>query len=154
MSPLGIRLYGIALRHLTYEEVTPPISPTEAGEGDTDVALDAEVSLLSDTRAQLTYSIVVTPDPTRRPIKVTARVSGIFEAAEGTPVRDLLAFASDAGGRILFPYAREAVSAVTGRGIYGPVFLDPVALQPMISADEVAQFAAEYESNKARAARG
>lgn len=145
MSTLGVRLRGVALRHLSYEETAPIPAPADTLPGETELALDAEIALLDGNRAQLTYSLVVTPDPVRRPIKVTAKVSGLFEAAPGISVRELVAFANDAGGRILFPYAREVVSAVTGRGIFGPVFLDPMALQPVVTPQEVEQFATEYE---------
>lgn len=153
MSPLGVRLSGIALRHLSYEETAPIPVPPDEPPRETDLALDAEIALLSRNRAQLTYSLVVTPDPAWRPIKVTARVSGLFEAGPEISVKELVAFANDAGGRILFPYAREVVSAVTGRGVFGPVFLDPMALQPVVTAQEVEQFATEYEQVDASGSR-
>jgi preprotein translocase subunit SecB len=52
--------------------------------------------------------------------------------------RALVEMISGSGGRLLYSYLRELVSSVSSRGVYGPVFLDPVSVGPILTTEQIA----------------
>lgn len=69
---------------------------------------------------------------TDAPEAVSVGMVGEFEMEEGTPGEAFQVFVQVTAAAILFPYAREAISALTGRGPYGPFFLPNVNIAKMM----------------------
>lgn len=71
--------------------------------------------------------VEVTCAPTKRaPEEVNVRLAGVFEADEGVRSIGFPEFLRHNGPAILFPYAREVVSTMTGRGPHGAFHILPV----------------------------
>lgn len=53
----------------------------------------------------------------------------------------VLEFAENSGIRIIFPYLREVISTASMKGLYGPIWLDPMAISVIRpeEAESVAQ---------------
>ena len=60
------------------------------------------------------------------PERAKVRVVGVFQAVGESPSICFRDFARNNASAILFPYAREIVSAMTGRGIYGAYHVAPI----------------------------
>ena len=70
------------------------------------------------------------------PIKVApesarVRLFGVFSADPGVPSIPFASFVRVNALAILFPYAREVISTMTGRGPYGAFHLNPVNVQTL-----------------------
>jgi preprotein translocase subunit SecB len=126
---IPIQLERVVLRHLHYRELDGRSREAAKGQKgeDVHVRLRGGASLHPDG-LEVMLELKVEPDPDAQPYEMTAAVSGFFSRAEGMPDDSLLKFAGTVGLRLLFPYLREIVSNVSGRGIYGPLFLDPIFL--------------------------
>jgi len=147
MSVSPVQLQAVALRELSYTEIANPSQPpTAPGPGKTDISveigLQGTINIQSDSATgapliELLLSATVNPDALLRPITVKVVVGGLFSASPPIGLRELLGYVNEGGARLLFPYLREMVSAVTGRGVYGPIFLQPVILGPLRPNDEL-----------------
>lgn len=70
------------------------------------------------------------PDSAER---AQVRVMGIFEAGPGEPAVPFADFIRINAPAILFPFAREVISAMTGRGPFGAFHIDPVNVPALLS---------------------
>lgn len=148
----GVRLGGVALRSLTYQELSLEGAPPNAGAPRMGLNLelggDVSVRIQEDGTQgiELTLAVLVRPDPTVKPIELRATMSAVFYGDQ--PLELIARFVNTTGSRLLFPYIRELVSAATARGIYGPVFIDPILIGPLATDDQVTEmlvaFAAEH----------
>ena len=72
-------------------------------------------------------------EPTKQaPEKAQVRLIGLFEAAEGEPSIKFSDFVKLNASAILFPFAREVISAMTGRGPYGAFHVHPLNLVALL----------------------
>lgn len=60
------------------------------------------------------------------------------------------AFARQNAAAILFPYLREAVSSVTARGTYGPLFVPPINVVAMLRREASAKTKAPQKTGRAK----
>lgn len=131
VTGMPIRLVRIALRELMYREVpsqvpTKPMAPLQA--------VDLEVSFSGGIRMaaegmEVILSVAATPDPAFVPVEINVKMSAFFEREPEVSDEALVRFASGPALRIIFPYLRECVSNATSKGLYGPVWLDPMHAQ-------------------------
>jgi preprotein translocase subunit SecB len=130
VSPIPFSLDRIALRSLSYTEVTTeqPVVPLPLGER-MNVGLHVEmgVQILADG-FELYLVVHATPDPRHLPFTIKAGISAFFTPRAEVEQQDILDFVSGAGVRILFPYVREVISTTSARGVFGPLWLDPLAI--------------------------
>jgi preprotein translocase subunit SecB len=127
---LPIRLDRIALRNLVYSEVART-EPLRAPSPDQRVSVKLEVNAslrVADENVEIVLALRVMPDPDFVPVRVDLTMSAFFTRDSTVDQEKLSEFASGAALRILFPYLREVVSNVTGKGLYPPVWLDPIQL--------------------------
>jgi preprotein translocase subunit SecB len=72
-------------------------------------------------------------EPTKQaPEKANVRLIGLFEAAEGQPSIPFVDFVKLNASAILFPFAREVVSTMTGRGPFGAFHIHPLNLVALL----------------------
>jgi preprotein translocase subunit SecB len=158
MTP--IRLQAVALRKLSYEETTPVQGAarelnTSPERLSAEVKLEGTINLrmeqTSGTRiVELLLSASVRPDPSVRPVAIDVTLAALFSAGVAVSTRQLLQFVNDGGVRLLFPYLREIISAVSARGIYGPIFLDPVVIGPLRPDAELDRLLAQMPVDSGR----
>lgn len=80
---------------------------------------------------QFEVLVEVSLDPSaERPEEASARLCGVFTAGASLsmPFKDFLGNAP----AILFPYAREIISSMTGRGPFGAFHVDPLNIKAII----------------------
>lgn len=71
--------------------------------------------------------VLLTCEPTAQaPEEAQVRLIGVFEADERVPSVTFPAFIRFNGPAILFPYVREVVSTMTGRGPHGAFHIRPI----------------------------
>ena len=63
------------------------------------------------------------------PYRIDIVMQGIIEPIEGEENYPLAEYARTAGAALLFPFLREAVASITGRGRVGPLWLKPFNVQ-------------------------
>jgi len=76
-------------------------------------------------RFEVIVDLAIAPSKTI-PERAKVRVVGVFQAVADSPSICFRDFARNNAAAILFPYAREIVSAMTGRGIYGTYHVAPI----------------------------
>ncbi|MGH7621118.1 MAG: hypothetical protein ACREMU_02150 [Gemmatimonadaceae bacterium] len=164
-APTGIHLQAVLLRLLTYREI-PTDVPVAAGhpappQMAVGIKLTGQVRLhpIPDgpvPGVEFVVKGIVKPDIALRPIEVEVELSLVV--APATPAEpsvtltDVVKFLSVGGLRTTYPYLREIISSVTARGIYGPLFLDPVFAQPLMSDEQIDQIVKSYEAVRTRTA--
>lgn len=60
------------------------------------------------------------------PERARVRVVGVFEAKSDAPSIRFRDFAKNNAAAILFPFAREVISSMTGKGLYGAFHVNPI----------------------------
>lgn len=131
VNNLPLRLDRIALREASYEEMEAQAPPTPISPGQP-MSMRVNVQGGVGTRGELLelkLDLTIEPDPAHIPIKVRVVYSAFYNRSPKVSDEDAIGFLHGAGVRILFPYIREAVSSLTSRGIFGPVWLDPMDIQ-------------------------
>jgi preprotein translocase subunit SecB len=138
---LPVRITTISLRELQYREVQVDRSKLRLTDPRMSVDLDmqGQIRFIDAHHAELRIRAAVKPDAFVTPIEVFVAMSAVFERQPTIGPRAFAQFVNDAGPRILFPYIREAISTITNRGVFGALHLDPVAISPMLSAEQLSQ---------------
>lgn len=71
-----------------------------------------------------------------RPERLRVLIFGRFSRT-GQPVPDFPTFIKLNAVAILFPYLREAISSLTGKGGVGPFYLDPINVERLASSIQI-----------------
>lgn len=128
--------------------------PIELGEGeDRTIRFGWDWRPVAPRRFEVALEIIA--DPIRDTAEhAQVRVLGVFEATPGDPTVPFVDFIRVNAPAILFPFAREVISAMTGRGPFGAFHIDPVNVPALLSeADLEDTTGARYlRSNEAIAA--
>lgn len=146
LSATSVTLRGVVLRKLSYAELQPSApsfaDPGAADANGVDIAINGRLTILPDTTTgrpivELQCAATVRPAPTAKPVEIDLTMAALFSANQDVTTRQLLGYVSQNGGRLMFPYIREMVSSVSGRGIFGPIFMDPVVLGALLPEGEL-----------------
>lgn len=93
---------------------------------------------LAPRRFEVVLEIIADPDPAV-PERAQVRVMGVFEASEGEPIVPFVDFIRVNAPAILFPFAREVISTMTGRGPFGAFHVDPVNVPALLAEVDLAE---------------
>jgi preprotein translocase subunit SecB len=119
--------------------VTDPDAREESAASDTrEVAFGWDWRPLGPRRFEVVIEVSVEPSKDA-PEVARVRLFGLFAAGSGEltiPFRDFVRHNAPA---ILFPYAREVVSTMTGRGPYGAFHIDPLNVREMTGGTTIDQ---------------
>lgn len=113
-----------------------------AGEVSSDIAVaDRPVNFGWDWRPisarRFEVIIKVSIDPVKlAPEKLSVRLIGLFSAEEGEQSIALPQFLKYNGPAILFPFAREVISTMSGRGPHGAFHLNPLNVISLVKEFE------------------
>lgn len=91
-----------------------------------------------------TFEVIIriSLEPTKpTPERVSVRLVGTFTAEESEPSISFPSFVKANAVAILYPFAREAISAMTGRGPLGEFHLDPMNVTVLMSAFDLSRSA-------------
>jgi preprotein translocase subunit SecB len=77
--------------------------------------------------------ITLSVEPTRqRPERATVNMAGVFHPVGEKQTVPFQEFVFTHAPTILLPYAREAISSLTGRGLYGALHLPPINVMALM----------------------
>jgi preprotein translocase subunit SecB len=99
------------------------------------LTLSLQASFSPDKR-QGALKLVLGTDRTKEPIYVIEMaIVALVNVVAGDENMPLERYVAISGGALLFPFARELVANLTGRGRFGPVWLHPMNLTTASTAD-------------------
>lgn len=137
----GITIQAIALRKLNYRELPPPSGTTIPSVVPTSINLAVEmtgtINVYEDNLGELLVDCTVRPDLSVRPLEISATISALFRKDPQVPNEQMLTFLNTSASRLLFPYVRETISSVTGRGVFGPIFINPLLIGSLLSDEKL-----------------
>ena len=143
MQSGSIALRGVALRQISYDELVSPAELGLSGPVPMDpsqLGITGTLNLFQEHGAEvLLEGTLVARVQGRDLYRIRATVAGLFVAQESVSPRQLAQFAADTGLRLLFPYFREIVSSISGRGVFGQLLLDPVSIGPLLKPEQLNQ---------------
>jgi preprotein translocase subunit SecB len=137
-QPEGYRLERIYVSNQSYSlEDVKDAPKTPAAERDVHVGWDWRP--IGRRRFEVIIDIAVDPN-TSAPEKLHVRLLGIFQAPDvEDPQLPFINFVRQNAPAILFPYAREVVSTMTGRGPYGSFHINPINVVAILGSVPIAK---------------
>lgn len=123
----GYRLERVYVAQQEYRVVPSEELVDERGD-DREVSFGWDWRALGRRRFEVVIEVSVGPTTASRE-RATARLFGVFSAEEGQLSIAFKEFASTNAPAILFPYAREVISTMTGRGPFGAFHIDPLNIR-------------------------
>lgn len=87
--------------------------------------VEYEVLLRNDEKAAIGHLRVRSVPDTEEVYDILVEVTAVANVIEGAENMPLKLFMESSVPPTLYPFAREAVASLTGRGKFGPVFLTP-----------------------------
>jgi preprotein translocase subunit SecB len=122
----GIAIAQIFLEKLSFEHrgdpmALPPNTPPNVGE----LNVEVEIGLAQDRSAGITR-ITVSTDVKKEPVyNVRLTITGLFTKTNADGGMPMETFLHNNSLSLMYPFVREAFAAITQRGRFGPVWLDP-----------------------------
>ena len=115
--------------------------------------LGFQAGLTQDRRRAVLRVRATTEGATTSPLyQVTVVMTALVEIDEQAPNMSLEQYISAAGFPLLVPFIRQAVADLTGRGRFGPIWLQPVNVRASLDAPPsppaVAEPAAPYRAKR------
>lgn len=126
----GLAISQIYLLRAHFEHATDPyaIEPrNQEGEATLTVSFQAtELEKSGSTVPVVAITVgVATTDDNKHPYSLDIAIQGIIEGIEGQENFPPLDYARVQGAGLLYPFLREAVGNITGRGRVGPLWIKP-----------------------------
>jgi preprotein translocase subunit SecB len=151
----GVKIAQIILERVTFahrdEYLTSADQPTpDAVVGTINVEVQSGVS--ADGKNGL-VRLRVSTIPENRPFYVfDVAMVGLVAVETAAPNMSLAQYVATSGSALLYPFVRQLVADLTGRGRYGPVWLNPINLTAKPSAEPLPKLRRRPRSaKKARA---
>ena len=130
-KPPGIRMGQIFVARALFEHTRNPteLPPnTPVGELPTTVQVAAGVDQEEKT-GFVSVTVATTPESSGL-YRFLIQMIGIMEVVPGAENLNLQEYVRNWGPSTLYPFVREALANLTGRGRFGPVWLQPMNLTP------------------------
>lgn len=132
----GYRIEKIYVAEQAYLIVADPELPRTAAVVERQISFNWDWRPVSPLRFEV--AITLSGEPTTEiPEKITVRVVGLFSAESATVNVPLGEFLRVNAPAILFPFAREVISTMTGRGPFGAFHLNPVNVPALLAGIDV-----------------
>ena len=128
-KPPGIKIGQIFLEQASFSHredhlAFPPATPPNVG----DVTIDTQSGLTRDEQHGLVRVRVRTKAENEPLYEFDIRMVALFDVVENAPNLPMSQYVTLHGPASLYPFVRQVVADVTGRGRFGPVWLSPVNL--------------------------
>lgn len=128
----GFVLETIFSDHLEFRGAADKDLPADTG----DITVGWDWRFADDDFIEVSFSLG--REPTRdRPEFVQASHIGVFRVMPGDNTIPLEQFVKIHAPALLMSYAREAISNLTSRGAYGPLFLPPVNIVALMARFDI-----------------
>ena len=93
--------------------------------------MNGEISFFADDVAELMLEVKMSPDPGMKPIQLSLKMSALVRFTTPVTTQQMVAWLDGTGPLILFPYVRELVHNVTGRGAFGGIIMTPIPIDQL-----------------------
>lgn len=126
----SVRIAQIFLGRTLFEYTSNPLERAP-NEPISEAGTNVQISIgMDDTQTRGVISVVVSSTPeSASPYRFQLEMLGVMERLEGDT--DLREYLATAGPPTLYPFIREAVANITGRGRFGPIWLAPINWAPI-----------------------
>ncbi len=123
----GLLLSQVFLESASFQHRHDFLSlPASPPPGEIQVVLEAQYMIAADGRAGVVRMVIKTDDATNPHYGFEVIVAATISVEEGAENMSIEEYVRGGAGRaLLYPFAREAVANLTGRGRFGPLWLHP-----------------------------
>jgi preprotein translocase subunit SecB len=128
----GYRIERIYAAEQSYVIVADPETPRAAVVVDRQISFNWDWRPVSPLRFEVAISLSGEPT-TEIPEQIAVRIVGVFSAESANVNVPLGEFLRVNAPAILFPFAREVISTLTGRGPFGTFHLNPVNVPALLA---------------------
>lgn len=135
-SPSGYKLERLYVAEQGYRIVEAASVAESAAPEDRSVTFGWDWLPIGTRRFEVVLEVAVEPIPAA-PDRAEVRMVGMFEAQPGPLSVPFSTFIRDNAIAILFPFAREVVSTMTGRGPYGAFHIDPINVVALLGSASI-----------------
>lgn len=126
----GIRLVHVFLEKAVFKHGRDFLDlPPETEPKIEQLAVSLETGVTTDNSAALIRARVRTKPRARSVYEFDVTMTALLERETKSPNMPLEQYVDMAGWTFVFPFLREAVANITGRGRFGPVWLNPFNLK-------------------------
>jgi preprotein translocase subunit SecB len=128
----GLQLSQIFLRQAHFEHAVEPLGIPAVATTEATISITFNVTELTTDAGKQAMSVLLRARSTPgfdHPYRIDVMMQGIIEPIEGEENFPVADYARVAGATLLFPFLREAVANITGRGRVGPLWLKPFNVQ-------------------------
>lgn len=126
MEDTKFEIRKIYIKDLSFEAPHSPAIFSEQWKPKTDVQMSAQSNKLSDDNYEVTLTITVTStQDDKTAFLVEIKQSGVFHV-QNIPEKQLAQLLGSYCPHTLFPFAREAIADLIGKGGFPPFLLSPV----------------------------
>lgn len=132
----GYRIEKVYVADQTYKIVADPDRPRATPATDRNVLFGWDWRPVSPKRFEVVITVTVEPS-SDTPEHVSVRLIGVFTAHEVSVSINFSEFLRVNAPAILFPFAREAISTMTGRGPFGAFHLNPINVPSLLSGVDI-----------------
>ena len=121
-----VNMHRVYVKDASLEVPNAPNVFTEQGQPQVDVQINTKPQVLKDGNHEITLTVIVTATLNDKTVfLVEVHQAGLFEVS-GFAGDELLRVRGSYCPNALFPFAREAIASLIGRGGFPPVMLAPV----------------------------
>lgn len=138
----GISVAQVFLEAATFAHRDDALAlPAETKPDLGDLQVELEIGIMPDEQAGV-VRIRVATDESRNPLyRVSVKMAGLFQVQPGQANMPLPDFLNGPALAFMYPFVREAFANITGRGRFGPVWLNPFNVH-QAGADLASRYAA------------
>lgn len=141
----GVDLRGVHLRKVHYDELGK-VATDAVGSSAVTFSMSGRVIAQDRNTVALHVDFDLKPVGLTTGIQIAISLSALFARMPEIDALAFISFVNRQGGPLLFPFIRELTANLTQRGLYEPIWLDPVSLDPLLAEDQVIAIAAGLDA--------
>ena len=125
----GIRISQIFLGKALFEHSDDPtLTPARTKAGEHQINIIVNAAATEDERAGIITVLVQTTPENKGSYRFVVEMVGLVDREPGAENMSIATYLTGPATATLFPFVREALANITGRGRFGPVWLKPFNL--------------------------
>lgn len=132
----GIRIAQIFLEHAHFQHREDHLSFTPQSSVQPEIEISFESGVSPDKKRGRIRAQVRTASSEEALYQFDVMVTALLEQVDGQENFGLEPYLASNGWALLYPFLRETVANMTGRGRFGPVWLDPVNVLAVMEASD------------------
>lgn len=128
----GLNIAQVFLLHAHFSYVSDPLLIETPKDSEAQFQVTVSHALLEKGNGDEAASVsvrIATSDANSHPYIIDVAITAIIEPRKGEENYPAVEYARTAGATLLFPFVREAIANITGRGRWGPLWIRPFNVQ-------------------------